>query len=76
MINTLYAIKYKSPRNYYILPQIKLKHNVAIRLSRAKVIGVEVHTAVHSARQGRDGEGEDITLLGLDLNTNRVLYGD
>ena len=25
MINTFCAIKYKSPRNYYIIPQIKLK---------------------------------------------------
>ena len=42
MINTVFDIKYKSPRNYYILPQIKLKHNIVIRLSRTKERCVEV----------------------------------
>ena len=78
MINTFSAIKYKSPRNNYILPEIKLQHNIAIRLSRATFVISKMcrRTAVHSARQGRGGEGGDITFVGLDLNTNTVLYGD
>ena len=42
MINTVFDIKYKSPRNYYILPQIKLKHNIVIRLSRTKERCVDI----------------------------------
>ena len=33
-------------------------------------------TAVHSARHGRGGEGGYITFVGLDINTNTILYCD
>ena len=29
MINNVFDIKYKSPKNYYILPQIKLKFKLS-----------------------------------------------
>ena len=57
MSNTFYAIKFKSPRNYYILQQIKLKQNIAIKLSRAKVRCLEVQLSIVLDR------------VGLDLNT-------
>ena len=78
MINTFSAIKYKSPRNNYILPEIKLQHNIAIRLSRATFVISKMcrSTAVYSARQGRGGEGGDITFAGMDFNNNTVSFGD
>ena len=71
MINTFYAIKYKSPTNYYILPQIRLKHE-----AEQGKINMGRSTAVHSTRQDRSVEGGDITFVGPDLNPNKVLYGD
>ena len=52
MNNTFYTIKYKSPRNYCILPQINLKHNIAVRLSSAKVRCVEVQLSIVLERAG------------------------